>query len=69
MTNIADITPAYEPVSMARGMVDRAPSATAGVCVLVNENGELWFDMCGHQKKDILWALHKMIHELMEEDS
>ena len=65
-TEVADITPPHKPVALARDMVERAPGCTAGVCVLVREDGSLWRDMAGQHKKDVLWALQRMIHELME---
>ncbi len=67
MSNLADITTKHKPVALAREMVERAPNCTACVCVLVRENGSLWYDMAGDQRKDILWALQRMIHTLMEE--
>ena len=68
MTEVADITPGHEPIALARDMVERAPGCTACVCVLVKEDGSLWYDMAGHQRKDILWALQRMIHALMEDE-
>ena len=67
MTNLADITPKHEPIALAREMVERAPDCTACVCVLVRKNGSIWYDMAGRQRRDILWALQRMIHRLMEE--
>ncbi len=71
MAEIADITPAHEPIAVARDMVKRAPGCAAAVSILVKSDGTLWCDMAGHQRKDILWALQHMIHRLMsgrEED-
>ena len=66
---IVDISPPSEPISIARDMVQRAPGCTAAVCVLVREDGTLWSDCCGHQRKDVLWALQRMILDLMADDS
>ena len=67
MTDFADITPKHEPIAVAREMVERAPGCTACLCVLVCEDDSLWYKMAGHQRKDILWALQRMIHQLMDE--
>lgn len=65
---IADITPAHEPVCVAREMVARAPEAKAAAAVLVRKDGSIWYDMTGHERASVLWALQKMIHELMNAD-
>ena len=62
---VTDITPSHNPVWLAREMLHRAPEAKAGIAILLND-GELWYDMAGFQRRDILWALQRMIHELME---
>lgn len=63
--NIADITPAHEPIAVAREMVVRAPGCTAGVCILVKPDGTLWYDMAGSQRCEVLWALNRLSHVLM----
>lgn len=63
--NISDITPPTNPVSIARDMLKDAPQASAGAYVLVKENGETVFDMCGEQRQMILWGLQKMILRLL----
>lgn len=65
---IHDITPPHEPISVARNMIERAPAATAGIAVLIDPDGLIWWEMAGHAKKDILWALVKMQQELMESE-
>ncbi len=67
MSEVEDITPNHEPISLAREMVERAPGAAAGLCVLVREDGSVWYDMAGHQRADVLWALQRMIHTLMSD--
>ncbi len=62
---IIDISPPSEPIALARDMVQRAPGCTVAVAVLVREDGTLWHDCCGHQRKDVLWALQRMIFDLM----
>lgn len=68
MAEVHDITPLHEPIGIAREMLERAPECTSGLAVLVQRNGKLWFDSAGHQRKDILWALEKMIYELMKDE-
>lgn len=65
---VLDITPTDEPIGLARDMVEAAPGCVAAACVLVRADGSLWSDCCGHQRHEILWALQKMIHALMEHD-
>ena len=64
---IVDISPPSEPIAIARNMVQRAPGCVAAVCVLVRVDGTLWQDCCGHQKQSVLWALQRMIFELMSD--
>ena len=68
MNDVADITPPSEPIALAREMVSRAAGTKAGLAVLVRENGTLWYDMAGHERAYIMWALQRMVHELMEGD-
>ncbi len=65
---VADITPANEPISLAKGMVERAPGAVAALAVLVKEDGTMWYDCCGHQRMHILWALQRMLFTIMEDE-
>ena len=62
---LADITPPHDPVSIARDMLEKAPGCRAGLYVLIDADDRMHWEMCGHQRKDILWALQKMIHSLM----
>lgn len=64
---IADITPEHSPVALAKTMLEEAPKATGGFYVLFNGN-DMDYDMCGAQRKDILWALAKMQKRLLEGD-
>ena len=63
---VADITPAYEPISLAREMVEQAPGSVAAFAILIAEDGEMWRRSCGHTKKDVVWACTLTISELME---
>ncbi len=64
---IVDISPPSEPIALARDMVQRAPGCTVAVGVLIYEDGTLWSGCCGHQRKDVLWALQRMIFDLMSD--
>ena len=64
--NVIDITPSRDPISLAREMERKAPKAKAGLAVLIDEDGLVWYDMAGCKNREVLWALQKMIHELME---
>ncbi len=64
--NIVDITPQHSPVSLAKSMARDAPNAVAGIYVLVDENGDIDFNMCGHSRMAILWGLAKLQAQLME---
>ena len=64
---IVNITPAHKPISLAKEMVERAPESSSALCVLVQSDGKLWYDMAGHRQLEILWALQRMIHILMSE--
>ena len=64
---VADITPLHEPIALVKDMMREATGSpcSAAVGVLVKEGGLLWYDSAGHSKATVLWALQKMIHELM----
>ncbi len=63
---IADITPEHEPIALARKMVTEAVGARAGVAILISEDGSLWYQMAGHERAYIMWALQRMVHLLMD---
>ena len=67
MNEVADITPDHEPISLVREAMERAPDAVACVVVLVDKDGKMWRNSCGHKKQEVLWALTAEIHSLMEE--
>lgn len=64
---IHDITPSHNPISIARDMVDLAPSCVAGFYVLLDKNDVLIYDGAGMKRKDLLWALERLKIELMGE--
>ena len=68
VAEISDITPAHEPISLAKEMVERAPGCKAALCVLVKADGKLWYDMSGHERVYIMWALQRMVNILMTEE-
>ncbi len=65
--SVIDITPPHLPIAVAKDMMERAPKAVAAVAALVEEDGTLWYDCAGYKRKDVLWALQKMIFEIMED--
>lgn len=65
MGKVVDISPPHEPISLAREMVDRAPGNKAALAVLVSEDGNIWYEMAGHERAYIMWALQRMVHQLM----
>ncbi len=68
MAEIVDITPEHDPIALAREMVERAPGCRAGLVVLVRDDGSIWYDMAGHERAYIMWALQRMAHALMDAD-
>ena len=69
ISNVVDITDPAEPISLARGMVERAPGATAAVAILVRDDGTMWYDCCGHSRMEIVWALEKMKLQVLGEET
>lgn len=65
---IHDITQGHEPVALARDMLAKAPECKAGFAMLENPDGSLWFEGVGHRKKDLLWALERLKHDIITED-
>ena len=65
LADIVDITPPHEPIGVARDMVKHAVGAKAGLYVLVSADDKVKWNMCGHSRRDILWALEVMKLELM----
>lgn len=63
---IADITPEHEPIALARKMAIEAIGARAGVAILISEDGSLWYRMAGRERAYIMWALQRMVHQLMD---
>ena len=59
MSQVADITPGHEPISLLRKAQEVVENEGAVACsvILVNKDGCLWYDTCGERTKDILWAL------------
>ena len=68
LAEVLDITPAHEPIGIARQMVKHAIGAKAGLYVLMGDDDKLSWDMAGHCRKDLLWALERMKQELMMSD-
>ena len=64
--DVADITPDHEPIALARKMAAEAIGARAGIVILIGEDGELWYRMAGRERAYIMWALQRMVHQLME---
>lgn len=65
MADVTDITPKHFPIGVAKDMMELCPSAKAAVGIVVNKDDTLWYDMCGMQRKDILWALMKLMLEVL----
>ena len=57
----------YLPSSLAQVFANKAPEFKAAFVLGVNDEGDLWFDFCGVQRKDILWALEKAKLELLSD--
>lgn len=64
--DVADITPDHEPIALARKMAVEAIGARAGVAILISEDGSLWYRMAGRERAYIMWALQRMVHQLMD---
>ena len=72
----ADITPAHVPVGLARDVlaqverVGKRARALAVVFYYETEDGEpaLHYESCGHEKRDVLWALENLKKKLLEEE-
>ena len=72
----ADITPDHVPVGLARDILDRVENegsrarALAVVFLYTTKEGEpaLFYESCGHEKRDVLWALENLKKQLLEED-
>ena len=69
MAEIADIIRPHEPITIAREMVKRAPGTKAALAVLVKNDGSLWYDMAGHERAYLMWALQRMVHALMTDET
>jgi hypothetical protein len=62
MTEVHDITPLHNPVSLARQMVKDAEDegSIAGFYILLNTDDSLTYQGAGVTSKDLLWALERM---------
>ena len=66
----ADITPGFRVEALLRQQTElcREHGYKAAFFVAMTSNGELRSDMCGMEKKDILWALEVMKLQLIDGD-
>ena len=76
MNEVAHITPLHYPETLARQTLDKVVDADdraralAVVFLYHDEKGEtcLYYESCGHEKRDVLWALENLKKKLLEED-
>ena len=52
---------ALATVVRTRGSTPQKP----GSKMLVREDGTLWFEIAGHERAYLMWALQRMVHDLM----
>ena len=64
-----DITPSHHPVSLLREALQKAQGRgiKAAFVMLIDEEDGMWADACGHEARDLAWALQRQLHELMSE--
>ena len=62
---IPDITPNFQPIALLKANEGRAKESTGAFLVLVNANGDLYWDGCGVTQENILWALKKFEYEIL----
>ncbi len=65
MNKIANITPNFQPIALLKANEGRAKKSTGALLVLVNKDGDLYWDGCGVSQENLLWALRKLEHEIM----
>ncbi len=63
-----NIIPGEYPEAMLEEIKKRIVGAQAIFVVIVKEEGMLWYDSCGHEKRDVLWALECAKIKLMAEE-
>ena len=63
--DVADITRQENPIVLAREMTVLAPRAASGFFVLIDDKGNIHWNMAGEQQMGILWGLTRAIHVLM----
>ncbi len=68
MSSLHSIIPPHEPIGLAQDMREKVEQNTivAGFYVLLTEDDELIYDGAAYHKKDLLWALHRTIKDLID---
>ena len=68
--NLVDITPEYKVEALLRMRLKLCEERgyKAALFVAMKADGELDVDMCGAEKRDVLWALEQMKLTILEED-
>jgi len=65
MNKTVDITPDFKPISLIRSVEEKAKESVAAFIVLVNKDGDLYYDGNGVTRQNLIWALRKLEHEIM----
>ena len=64
---VKDIIPLNHPYGLLYDNLERSKDCIAGVLILVDKDGGMYFDNCGIKATDVLWALRKMEQKLLRE--
>jgi hypothetical protein len=65
MSEVTDITPDFQPLALLRANEERAKDSTCALLLLVNAEGDLYWDGCGVTQQNLIWALRKFEHEIL----
>lgn len=61
MSKVADITPTHKPLALLRYAEEvvqgEGPEMVSATVIMMDEEGELWYETCGMSNRDVLWAL------------
>ena len=65
---VKNIIPRHHPYGLLSDNLERSKDSIAAVLILVGKDGGMYFDNCGIEARDVLWALRKMEQKLLRED-
>lgn len=65
---IPNIIPNFQPLSLLKANEKKAEESVGAFLVLVDKEGDLYYDGCGVTRENLIYALRKFEHEILSEE-